>query len=197
MTMISFAMDITITLRDREITELLGIEDDQLSVAYGAVDWNGIEDELTSLARSLVARQKTVVKATLGIDSETDEEDETCDADGNGKDAGTPVWCRFSVVPAGADAGDHTWQYPSLDVDDISMALDGFPVDELPEWGDDFSYVDYEPFLAELIAALKQHGIIDGDAWEVIVFDGVDEPAYEDYYDTRLRHEGRLSIERR
>lgn len=200
MTMISignYVADITITLQDGEIAELLGIGDDQLDAAYDAIDWDGIENELTGLARALVAKQKVAVKATLGIDSEVDEGDEACNVDGSDENQRTSVWCRFGVVPAGAKSGDHTWQYPSLDVDDISVALDGFPIDELPKWGDDFSHVDYKTFLAGLIAALKQHGIIDGDAWEVIEFDGIDESAYEGYYDTRLRHEGRLSIERR
>lgn len=193
----NYAVDITITLQDGEITELLGIGDDQLNVAYGAIDWDGIEDELTSLARTLVARQKASVGAILG--NEANETDGACDDEGgdDGDDAdGTSVWCRFGVVPAGAKAGDHTWQYPPLDVDDISVALDGFPIDDLPEWGDDFSHVDYKPFLTELVSAIKQHGLIDGNAWGVIEFDGIDESAYEGYYDARLRHEGCLSVER-
>lgn len=195
----NYVADITITLQDGEIAELLGIGDDQLDAAYDAIDWDGIEDELTSLARTLVAMQRASVKATIGIGSKADEGDEACDADGGddgGNAEGTPVWCRFGVVPAGAKAGDHTWQYPPLDVDDISVALDGFPIDELPEWGDDFSHVDYKPFLTELVSAIKQHGLIDDNAWGVIEFDGIDESAYEGYYDARLRHEGCLSVER-
>lgn len=197
MTMVSignYVADITITLQDGEIAELLGIGDNQLDAAYGAIDWDGIEDELASLARALVARQRASVGTILG--NEANETDDACEADGGDDADGTSVWCRFGVVPAGAKAGAHTWQYPPLDVADISVALDGFPIDELPEWGDDFSHVDYKPFLTELVSAIKQHGLIDGDAWEVIEFDGIDESAYEDYYDARLRHEGCLSVER-
>lgn len=190
----NYVADITITLQDGEVTELLGIECEQLDAAYDAIDWNGIEDELTNLARALVAKQGAAVRAALG--NADDKTRDVCDTDSGDEPSDTPVSCRFSVVPADAEDNRHTWQYPPLDVDDISAALDEFSIDELPEWGDDLFHVDYEALLMELIDVIKRHGIVDGSAWKVIEFDGVDGRSYEDYYDTRFWNERHVGIER-
>ena len=102
------------------------------------------------------------------------------------------VWCRFDATPKGAD--DEAW-YPPLDIDDIRAALDEIPTSDLPEWGEDWLHADYD-YGDNLVSACIRTGLIDAKAWATVTFDGMDEPAYEDYYDERLRREGLPSIER-
>lgn len=188
-----YAVSIAVPLQESEIAELLGIEysDDQLEVAYGAIDWDGIEDRLGELARSLVAEHGGRVRHLVAGD-EAPEDDEGDDEDGaatdeaDGKARGeTPVWCRFGIV------GDHT---RSIDAEDIRPALDEIALDDLPEWGDEFSdgACDHGN---ELHRIAKRLGIIKTGAL-ALYFDGIDERAYEDYYDARGKAEGSLHVER-
>ena len=192
----NYVVDITITIQDAETASLLGIENDgqRLDVAYDAIDWNEIEDELTSIAQALVAKQgakvRSVVKKSLPEENPADEV--LTDLTGDAEEDSLGVWCRFSAIPRATDG--RSW-YPPLDIDDIRPALDAMSIKLLPEWGEDWSHSAYRGG-AELVEAIKQVGLVDVKAWQDIEFDGIDEPAYEDYYDERVRKEGLLPVER-
>lgn len=183
----NYVADITITLQDGEVTKLLGIDDDRLNEAYDAVDWDGIEDALGDLARTLVAAQATAVREAIGAPKA---------GDGGGeyvpKRSVSEVWCRFSTVPKVADG--RAW-YPPLDIDDIRPALDRIPIESLPEWGEDWNLTRYGGGDG-IVSACEGAGLIDEREWQRVEFDGIDEYAYEDYYDWRLLKEGLPSIER-
>ena len=79
-----YTVDITITLPDGEIADLLGIEnsDEQLEMAYDTIDWDSIEDELTGLAQRLIAEHGSQVRAAIEARDDEDEDDlEDEDAD--------------------------------------------------------------------------------------------------------------------
>lgn len=182
------AIGFTTDIPDEEVAGLLGIacEDAQIEAAYEAIDWDAVADELASVARALVAKQGAAARAAVasmprGAEPAT-------------RDIPTflPLWCRFDVVPAEPDGRD--W-WPPLDIDDIRPALDAIAVGDLPAYGEDFHHVRYGCGDG-LVAAAKAVGLIDGDEWQKVSYDGIDESAYEDYYDARRSHEGLPAIER-
>lgn len=74
----NYTVDITVTLPDSEIADLLGIDndDEHLEVAYDTIDWDDIEDELTGLAQRLIVKQgenvlAALTEAGLGEDDES------------------------------------------------------------------------------------------------------------------------------
>lgn len=191
----NYVADITITLQDAEVADLLGIDNDaeRLDVAYDTIDWDEIEDELTRIAQALVAKQGTrvrpVVEKRFPEENPADEVLGGMPDDGEG---GLGVWCRFSVVPKVTDG--RAW-YPPLDIDDIRPALDAISIRMLPKWGEDWLHMEYRCG-KNIVVAVMNAGLIDADAWQSVEFDGIDEPAYEDYYDERARQEGLLPVER-
>lgn len=195
----NYAVDITITIQNAETANLLGIENDgqRLDVAYDAIDWDEIEDELTSIAQALVAKQGTKVRSVVkqSLPEENPADEALVDLTGDAKKDPFGVWCRFFVIPM--ETEDRYW-YPMLEIDDIRPALDAMSIRLLPEWGSDWSHWSHSEYRdgAELIKAIKQVGLVDVKAWQDIEFDDIDEHAYEDYYDERARKEGLPPVER-
>lgn len=193
-----YTVNITITLPDGEIADLLGIEnsDEQLEMAYDTIDWDGIEDELTGLAQRLIAKNGAQVRSVIEARDdenasesnlvEVDDGEATARRDSGTRDSDRPsVWVRFGVT------GDSR-RY--IDVNDISPVLDEIAFGDLPEWGDEFhsGACDHGD---ELHRIAKRIGIIKTD--DELIFDGIDEPAYEEYYDMRSQSAGvTLGIER-
>ena len=83
---------------------------------------------------------------------------------------------------------------PAVSTPLVRPALDEIAFGDLPEWGDEFSSgaCDHGD---ELHLIARRIGIIETD--DELTFDGIDEPAYEEYYDMRSQSEGVvLGIER-
>jgi len=192
----NYVVDITVTIQDAEAASLLGIENDgqRLDVAYDAIDWDEIEDELTRIAQALIAKQGTKVRSVVerSLPEKNPADEALVDLTGDAEENPLGVWCRFSAIPKATD--DRNW-YPPLDIDDIRPALDAMPIKLLPEWGEDWSHSAYRGGTG-LVEAVKRAGLVDTEAWQDVEFDGIDEPAYEDYYDERARREGFLPVER-
>lgn len=73
----NYVADVTITLQDSEVAELIGIDNDdnQLAIAYDTIDWYAIEDALKELACKMVAKQADEVRAVVDEVVAADKED--------------------------------------------------------------------------------------------------------------------------
>ena len=186
----NYVVDITVTLQDGEVADILGIDNDgaKLDVAYDAIDWDGIEDRLRELARELVRRQAKVARdaiASAGL----------CEPD-NAGDADFPEFAEDAVIIRFAlwENGRPAWDSKVLDVD-IRPALDEIPVAELPEWADEFDEASCDCG-TKLFRIGQRLGV--APEWEGnFSYDGIDGSAYEDYLDDRRLAEGLPAIERR
>lgn len=187
----NYTVDITVTLQDGEVADILGIDNDdaKLNVAYDAINWDGIEDKLTELAKELVCKQAKVARDALvsaGLCEPSDAEDDDCPCPEFAEDA---VLIRFSLWEKGRPA----WDSKSLDVD-IRPALDEIPAAELPEWADEFDEASCDCG-TKLFLIGQRLGIVP--EWEGnFSYDGIDCRAYERYLDDRRQSEGLLTIER-
>lgn len=66
--------DITVTLQDYEMAEVLGIEngDREMRVAYDTIDWSEIDEILGEIALALVAKNGAKVRQALSTEDDTE-----------------------------------------------------------------------------------------------------------------------------
>ena len=174
---------------------MLGIENDAeaLAVATEVIDWDALECELTGIAQALVARQGTKVRPAVagrlsGKDAKGDSELGSAEADED-----LPrVWCHFSAIPR---ATDGTGQRTQIVIDDILPEIDRLMFIKLPQWGAGWSQGAYRSG-KNIVAVAMNAGLIDRDVWQDVEFEGIDETAYERYYDIRRKREHLPPVDR-
>jgi hypothetical protein len=180
--------EITIVIPDEEMMAILGLDGDseQLGAVRDFINWDALEEELGKLARKLLGSQAEGARARLAENDEALPLDGDDEAEGDLGGSSMSVWCRFEVTPK---TGERRPWHSTLEIDDISPALDMIPVRMLPEWGEDWSRDDYG-CARRLVAMARGIGLISDGDWEQVRFDGIDESAYEEYYDEKCHREG-------